>query len=221
MDYTELRTIDHILTTTRTVRKRLDLIRPVEPEVIEKCIEIATQAPTGSNAQGWHFVIVTDQDKRANIAELYEKSFSDYIGSGNDHLEKDPSSNPPMEQMMRVFGSAQYLANNMHKVPMLIIPCINGRVENEGPLEQASLYGSILPATWSLMLALRSRGLGSAWTTLHLQYEKEVAAILGIPNNVTMVALLPIAYYTGNDFKPAKRLPSKDLTHWNSWGHRR
>ncbi len=120
--------------------------------------------------------------------------------------------------MMRIFDSARYLAEHMHQVPALIIPSIIGRVEEQGQMAQAAQYGSILPATWSLMLALRSRGIGSAWTTLHLQYEKEVADILELPENVTQAALIPIAYFKGSDFKPAKRQPAEEITHWNRWG---
>ena len=118
-------------------------------------------------------------------------------------------------------ASAIYLAEQMHNVPVLIIPAIEGRVENEGSMEQASLYGSILPAAWSLMLALRARGLGAAWTTLHLRYEKEVAAVLGIPDNITQAAMLPVAYFIGDDFKPAKRRPAREITHWDGWGQQR
>jgi nitroreductase len=109
----------------------------------------------------------------------------------------------------------------MHQAPVMIIPCIEGRVENAGVLGQASIYGSILPAAWSLMLALRARGLGSAWTTLHLMFERDAAALLGVPDNVTQSALLPVAHFSGNDFKPAKRLPAAGRTHWNAWGTRR
>ncbi len=147
----------------------------------------------------------------------HKKAFETYIGAGGSQPQPERSSNRPLTQMMRVLDSARYLADHMHRASVLIIPCIEGRVENAGLWMQASLYGSILPATWSLILALRSRGLGAAWTTLHLQYEKEVAAIVGIPDNVTQAALLPVAYFTGTDFKPAKRLPAKERTHWNSW----
>ena len=119
---------------------------------------------------------------------------------------------------MRVVKSAVYLAQNMGNVPVMVIPCIHGRVENLGPMAQAGLYGSILPAAWSFMLALRSRGLGAAWTTLHLRYENEIAALLGIPNDVTQAALIPVAYYTGDDFHPAKRLPVDEVVSWNEWG---
>ncbi|UCC52498.1 MAG: nitroreductase family protein [Anaerolineaceae bacterium] len=214
----DLITVDKLLTTTRSVRKRLDLNRPVERKVIEECLEIAIQAPTGSNAQGWHFMVVTDKDKRARIGELYRDSFYIYAQSEREARATQGKGGQDEQQNMRVVNSAVYLANHMGEAPLMIIPCIHGRVENLGPMAQASLYGSVLPATWSLMLALRARGLGSAWTTLHLRYEKEIAGLLGIPDDVTQAALLPVAYFTGDDFKPAKRIPAQELTSWNSWG---
>lgn len=215
----DLASIDHLLTTTRSVRKRLDFTRPVEPEVIEKCLEIAIQAPTASNRQHWHFLIVTDAEKRATIGHYYKEAFEQYRGP---RREQQPTPTDPYRvQMARVIDSARYLAEHMHEVPMMVIPCIEGRPESPAPAAQAGLYGSILPATWSLMLALRARGLGSAWTTLHLRYEKEVARLLDIPDNITQAALLPIAYFKGSDFKPANRRPAEALTYWNVWGERR
>jgi nitroreductase len=217
----DLITVDKLLTTTRTVRRRLDFDRPVEPHIIKECLEIAIQAPTGSNAQGWHFVVVTDAEKKVQIGELYRQSFVIYTRERAEQpLPTGHSSEPTAEQSMRVAKSAVYLANRMGQVPLMIFPCIHGRVENLGTMVQAGLYGSILPAAWSLMLALRARGLGSAWTTLHLRYEKEIAEILGIPANVTQAALLPVAYYSGEDFKPAKRIPAAEVTSWNNWGDR-
>jgi nitroreductase len=128
------------------------------------------------------------------------------------------SEDPRRARAELVRDSAIYLSEHMHEVPVLIIPCIDGRKENPAPADQAGFYGSILPATWSLMLALRARGLGSAWTTLHLEYEKEVAGVLGIPSNVTQAALLPVAYYTGDDFRAAQRVPARQITYWDSWG---
>ncbi len=212
---------DHLLTTTRSVRKRLDLERPVEPEIIERCLEIATQAPSGSNQQGWQFMIVTDAEKRAAIGELYRKSFMDYARAVSQAPADIRQHKPDPEQQQRVGASAMYLAKNMGKVPVLLIPCIEGRFENQSSAMVAGIYGSILPAAWSLMLALRARGLGSAWTTLHLVYEKESAEILGIPSHITQAALLPVAYFTGEDFKPAERIPATEITHWNGWGERR
>jgi nitroreductase len=217
----DLTSIDKLLTTTRSVRKRLDLERPVPPEIIEDCLEIAIQAPTGGNAQGWHFMIVTDADKKAQIGKLYKESFFIYARSGQEQTESQGRREHNADQQARVVKSAVYLAQNMHKVPVIVIPCIKGRVENLGPMTQAGLYGSILPAAWSFMLALRARGLGAAWTTLHLRYENEIADILGIPQSMTQAALLPVAYYVGEDFKPAKRVPAADVTSWNSWGSKR
>jgi nitroreductase len=211
--------LDHFLTTTRSVRKRLDPKRPVPPHLIEQCIEIALQAPTGSNAQGWHFVVVTEPAKRAEIARLYKQAFDAYESRSDwaRYTSDDPRSN----QMPRVIQSARYLADHLHEVPVLVIPCIEGRIEKARVVEQASVYGSILPAAWSFMLALRARGLGTAWTTLHLVNEGEVAKLLGIPDAVTQVALFPVAYFTGQDFRRAERIPAGKLTYWNTWGARR
>ena len=216
----DLTTVDHLLTTTRSVRKRLDFRRPVPPEVLERCLEIAMQAPTGSNAQGWHFLVVTDAARRAGLAELYRRAFGAYT-----HMRAAepplPAGDPRARQMPRVLDSATHLKDHLHEAPVLVIPCIEGRVEHAGVLAQASVYGSILPATWSLMMALRSRGLGSAWTTLHLMYEQDAARLLGIPEHVTQTALLPVAYFTGADFKPARRLPAGERISWERWGARR
>jgi nitroreductase len=216
----DLATVDHLLTSTRSVRKRLDFERPVEPGVVERCIEIALQAPTGSNAQGWHFVVVTDPAKRRGLADLYRKAFRLYLDTPGIRPEY-ASSDPRAAQMPRVVDSATYLADHLHEAPVHVIPCIEGRVEQAGVLAQASVYGSILPAAWSFMLAARARGLGSAWTTLHLMYEAEAAALLGIPASVTQAALLPVACFKGSDFKPARRLPSRAQTHWDRWGAHR
>ena len=214
----DLDTVDHLLTTTRSVRKRLDLSRSVEPEIIEHCIESATQAPTGSNRQSWHFVVVTDADKRAAVGRLYRRSFELYAQALPASGGRSSQDEAVRAQNDRVRESAWHLADHMGEVPVLIIPCIDGRAENDGPMAQASLYGSILPAAWSLMLALRARGIGSAWTTLHLRYERDVAALLGIPDNVTQAALLPVAHFLGEDFKPALRQPASRKTYWNRWG---
>ena len=213
----ELASIDHLLTTTRSVRKRLDFAKPVPRDVIETCLEIALQAPTGGNQQNWHFVVVTDAAKRGALADLYRQGWEVYT-----KLERPPmaADDPRTSQMPRVVDSAQYLTDHFHEAPVMIVPCVEGRVEQLPSFVQASVYGSILPAVWSLMLALRSRGLGSAWTTIHLMHEKEAAAVLGIPDGWTQAALLPVAYYTGEDFKPAKRLPLAKVSSWNAWGSR-
>lgn len=210
-----LAVVDHLLTTTRSVRRRLDFSRPVERAVVERCLEIAIQAPTASNSQNWHFLLVDDPAKRQAVSAWYKKSFDAYIQPALRWRERNPQV--PYGQRDRVRESAIYLAEHLAEVPLLVIPCFSERVETASPAAQAASYGSILPAAWSLMLALRSRGLGAAWTTLHLNYEKEVAQILGIPPNITQAALLPVAYYLGDDFQPAARKPLNGLTHWNGW----
>ncbi len=226
----DLATVDHLLTTTRSVKKRLDFTRPVEPEVIERCIEIALQSPTGVNSQGWYFIVVTDPEKRLALAEVYRKAMRDYRKFQDQQPPQYPPGGPRVTQWQGMLESSDYLNDHLHEAPVHIIPCVNTRVEEypllfQSPIPSsfynASLYGSILPATWSIMLALRARGLGSAWTTVHLVYEKEAAAILGIPDNILQAALLPVAYFKGSDFKPAKRIPARELTHWNTWGEYR
>jgi len=213
----DLTTVDHLLTTTRSVRKRLDFSRPVPRDVLVRCLEIAMQAPTGSNAQGWHFVVVTDAAKRAGLADLYRRAFEVYAAMRAAEAPL-PADDLRAQQFPRVIDSAMFLKDHLHEAPAMVIPCIDGRVENAGVLAQASVYGSILPAAWSLMLALRSRGLGSAWTTLHLMFEQDAARLLGIPETVTQTALLPVAYFTGADFKPARRLPAREHIYWDGWG---
>jgi len=214
MEY-DLASVDYILQTTRSVRKRLDLSREVDRDVVIECLDIALQAPTGSNSQGWKWLIVTDADKKAKIGAYYKTSFEAYAKRGRS---SGPGAQDPSEAK-KVYKSASYLAEHMGEVPMMIFPCVHGRVEKAGAGSQAGLYGSIIPAAWSLMLALRARGIGAAWTTLHLTYEKECAEILGIPDDVTVAALLPIAYFTGETFQKAKRLPAKELTYWDEWGN--
>lgn len=210
----DLASVDYILETTRSVRKRLDLARPVPRDIIERCLEIAIQAPTGSNSQGWKWLVLTDPDKKAKIGELYRESWYAYARN----VGRGASNSQPSEQMQRVISSARYLADHMGEVPMMIFPCVQGRATDSSPAVNAGLYGSIIPAAWSLMLALRARGIGAAWTTLHLAYEAECNAILGIPDDVTTAALLPIAFFTGETFQKAKRVPSSQLTYWESWG---
>ena len=214
----DLAAADRLLTTTRSVRKRLDYSRPIDPKVIQECIDIAIQAPTGSNQQGWSFVVVTDAAKKKALAELYRKGFEMYAQMPRPER---PDEDPRSKQMPRVIDSAVYLAQTMEQAQVFVIPCIEGRFEAQPQFAQASMYGSILPAVWSFMLAARARGLGSAWTTIHLMFEAEAAALLGIPEHITQAALLPVAYFTGDDFKPAKRISSREITYWNSWGTKR
>jgi nitroreductase len=215
---------DELLTTTRAVRKRLDFDRPVEMEVLRECLEIALQAPTGSYAQGWHFVLVRDAAKRQGLAELYRRAFEGYREAPfSAHALAQQREGEEKRTTERVVASAEYLAENLHRVPVLLVPCIEGRVTEVpgalGQLAQASVYGSILPGVWSFMLAARERGLGTSWTTLHLMHEAEAAELLGIPYaEVMQTALVPVAYSKGTSFKPAPRSrPLDDVLHIDSW----
>jgi len=213
---------DEVLTTTRAVRKRLDFDRPVEQEVLIECLDIALQGPSGSNAQGWHFVFVTDEQKRMQIADLYRQAFAGYADSPMSAAAMHADDPSMKETQNRVMNSAQYLADNLHKAPVFFIPCISGRLDGfsgEGAnVAQASSFGSIMPAAWSFMLAARERGLGTCWTTLHLMHERKVAEILGIPfNEITQVALSPVAYTRGTDFKIAPRKSTDGILHIDSW----
>jgi nitroreductase len=209
---------DEVLATTRSVRKRLDLGRPVDRWVIEECLELAIQAPTGSNRQGWHWVFVEEAAKKQAIADVYRRNFGEYrkVAASAPFGDGDLRG----EQRARVTESATYLTEHFHRVPVMLIPCIEGRRDNLPAAASASLWGSLLPAVWSFMLAARERGLGSAWTTIHLMNdgEREVAELLGIPfDTVSQGGLFPVAYTIGTDFKPARRLPVADVTHWNQW----
>jgi nitroreductase len=206
----EISSVDELLSTTRAVRKRLDLSRPVEREVILDCLRLAVQAPTGGDSQDWRWVVVTDAAKRAAIAEIYNSVGAEYLAR-KANTAKEP-------QARRVYESATALTSTLADVPVYVIPCIERRMEDLPLVAAASAWGSILPAAWSFLLALRSRGLGSVWTTLHLAKEREVAELLGIPDTVTQVALFPVAYTIGADFKPANRPPVENITSWNTWG---
>lgn len=213
----DLKTVDELLTTTRAVRRRLDLERPVEPEVITECLDLAIQAPTGGNNQGWRWLVVTDADKRKALAGWYRQAWQAvYADRGEDAMA---GQRPEMEaQMRRVYRSADYLASNLEKVPVHVIPCILGALPEGTPTWMAASHlGSIIPAVWSFQLALRSRGLGSVYTTLHLAHQQEAAELLGIPDNATQVALIPVAYTKGTDFKPAARRPAAEITYWEAW----
>lgn len=209
-------TPDELLTTTRTVRRRLDLQRPVPLTLVRECLEIALQAPSGSNAQSWHWMVVTDPAKRAAVGEIYRQQVQAYAESRGfaGRLFADRPGRAEVQQ--RVGGSVLWLGEHMGDVPVLVVPCIR----TGGPLRagnQAGLWGSLLPAAWSYCLAARARGLGTAWTTLHLAREAEVAEILGIPSGVHQGVLLPTAYHTGETFRPAAREPLDAVLHVDSW----
>ncbi|MEL6891042.1 MAG: nitroreductase family protein [Actinomycetota bacterium] len=211
-------TADEVLTTTRSVRKRLDFDAPVDRGEVERCLEIALQAPTGSNRQGWHFVVVEDADKKQALADIYARNFETYskMAASNEYQPGDPR----YEQKDAITDSARHLTANFHRAPLLLIPCIEGNLDRAPAFRGASAWGSLLPAVWSFMLALRERGMGSAWTTIHLLDggDAEAAELLGIPHpDVTQAGLFPIAKTIGTDFKLAKRLPLDQVMHWDAW----
>ncbi len=208
----DLSQTDELLATTRAVRKRLDLDRPVPRSVVLECIALSQQAPTGSNSQGWRWLVVDDAGKRKALADLYRKGAEGYLTQA-EKTAKDPQSK-------RVFTSALYLMENFARVPVHVIPCVAGRPPEGTPsVAWSGYFGSIYPAVWSFQLALRARGLGSALTTLHLAQEKAAAELLGIPADVMQIALLPVAYAKG-EFKRAARPGPETITHWNAWGAR-
>ncbi|HEX9713060.1 MAG TPA: nitroreductase family protein [Actinomycetota bacterium] len=216
--------VDHALMTTRAVRKRLDLDRPVEPEVILDCLRVATQAPTGSNLQTWRWIVVTDQAKRAALADLYARAIGPYLDVMENAFGNNPGSRP-------VIDSARHLVEILPRVPVLVVPCELGSFEDQRsflrdagypiPISDnqaaSGFYGSIWPAVWSFQVAARARGLGTALTTMHLGLEKDAGELLGIPETVSQIGLVPVAYYTGDTFKPASRRPAEEITYWNGW----
>jgi nitroreductase len=209
---------DEVLTTTRSVRKRLDLTRPVERAVVEECLEIALQAPTGSNRQGWHWVIVEDPTKKQALADVYRANFEIYANSPASAQYEEGDLR--FEQKERITDSARFLVDHFHEVPLLLVPCIEGRLDKVPLFVGASAWGSLLPAVWSFMLALRERGMGSAWTTIHLigDGERQAAEVLGIPfDSISQAGLFPIAYTVGTEFQLAKRLPLDTVLHWDTW----
>lgn len=213
----DLLTLDALLTTTRSVRKRLDFSKAVPRQIIEACIVAAQQAPSGGNLQTWGFVVVTEPQKRTALADLYRKGYETFLstpiaeamGYGNPHASAE---------QQRILSSIAYLVDHLAQVPVLVIPCISPRLEGLPLVLQHAVSGSILPATWNFMLAARARGLGTCWTIFHLYFEEEAAKILGIPHaDVAQVALIPVAYTLGTDFKPGPRQPLASMIHWDAW----
>ena len=208
---------DAVLSTTRAVRKRLDLSRPVPRSLIEECVDLATQAPTGRNRQRWHFLIVTDEPQRAAVAEIFRRSV--LIDSGVSVSGRDIQRmfvRP--ESMRRISEGFQHLYANIHRVPAFVIPAVEGRTDRASVWEQSMTWGSILPAVWSFMLAARARGLGTVWTTAQGPLERELGNALGVPyDDVMLAAFIPLAFTVGTDFRPAVRVPRAEVLHWNRW----
>ncbi len=210
---------DEVLTTTRAVRKRLDFDRPLDLAVIRECLDIALQAPSGSNSQMWHFLLLTDPEKIAAVATCYRQAFEGYE-KGPARPTAQHADDPSMQgTQQRVLDSARYLADNLHRVPSMLIPVMPYRFDDPAvPAHRVpGMFGSIIPAVWSFMLAARERGIGTCWTTLHLEHEREVGELLGIPADHTQVALIPMAYTLGTSFKPAPRKDLEAALHIDHW----
>jgi nitroreductase len=207
--------IDELLTTTRSVRRRLDLSRPVEREVLEECLTLALQAPTASNRQEWYWIFVTEPATRATLAELYRRDDPSYVRLPMPELTPGDAR---AQRAGAVSASSGYLTEHLHEVPVLLVPCHLGRVDDAPIATQAALWGSLYPAVWSLFLALRSRGLGAAWTSILLRHEPEAAEVLGVPHErYTLGGLFPIAYTVGTDFRPGLRRPLEEVIRWDHW----
>jgi nitroreductase len=206
-------TPDELLSTTRCVRRRLDLARPVEREVLEDCLRLAQQAPTASYREDWHFVVVTDAAQRAALGELWREGGRRYLGRVDASAAADVT---PARQ--RLLESVMHLFEHIHEVLVHVIPCIEGRTDGKPGPVQSSRWSTICPAAWSFMLAARSRGLGTCWTSFHLFHEREAAEILGLPyDEIMQAALIPVAYTIGTEFRPAPRKPLDTMVHWDRW----
>ena len=227
VDELDRSSIDHVLTTTRAVRRRLDLDRPVPLDVVRECLEIGLQAPTGFNLQNWRWLVITDPGIRRELGVIYRRSLRPFI----DMMVAQTPADDTVTQ--RVSASSWYLAEHLHEVPVHVIPCTTLQVSAEHDMWAAqgydtdlwnmaasSVYGEVWPAAWSFMLALRSRGVGSSLTMIHLAEEPEVARLLDLPDGVSQAGLIPVAYFHGADFRPGSRRPLDEIAFHNRWGSR-
>jgi nitroreductase len=225
----DLTNTDRLLTTTKQVRKRLDLSRPVPIELVLECIQVASAAPIGANRESNRWLIIDEAEIKAELAKLYRRRMDPYLSAL-------PVA-PPGSRQAKVNESTKYLIDHMAEVPLIVIPLRLSRVSEKADVrERSSFYGSVIPAVWSFQLAARSRGLGSAFTTGHLAFETEAAELLGLPaprpqptainqaeaapsDLVTQICLLPVAFYKGGGFVSAPRLPAHEVTFLNHWGN--
>ena len=208
-------TADQLLSTTRSVRKRLDTSRRVPRDLIEECLSLAFQAPNGSNRNLWRWVVVDDPRLVREVGAVYHRGYESMLARLGDAVGSNyvGATVPGAD---RISESVDALLHRMGEMPALVIPLMEGRPEGKDAFEQACMWGSIIQAVWSLFLALRARGLGSAWTTLHILREREMAELLGIPyERYTQVGLFPLAYTLGTDFRPAWRKPVTEVVGWN------
>ncbi len=204
--------VDRVLATTRSVRRRIDWERPIPRELIERCVELAAQAPTGIGGELWRFLVVTDREPKQELAALYRSAFDEIVEQRlAEQRERGGEATPPAARY-------RFLADHLADFPALILVCGIGRAERERVGRQVAFYGSLLPAAWSLMLALRARGVGATWTTLLANRQREVARLLAIPEDVTQTVLLPVGYTRDAVLRPAERRGAAEVTFWNAWG---
>lgn len=201
-DAVDIASVDRVLSTARSVRRRLDFSRPVEPEVLYECINVCTQAPTGLPGETWRFVVVTDGARKQQIAELYRSTLGDLANSRG----------------LAIKSTQRSLADRLHEVPALVFVCAIGTPPPADVGRQVSFFASVLPSAWSLMLALRARNLGATWTTLLSTRQQEVNRILEVPEGVTQTVMLPVAYTREARLRPAERMDAREVTFWNAWG---
>jgi nitroreductase len=211
MQIPDIDSVDLALTTTRSVRRRIDWERKIPRDVIERCIDIATQAPTGLDLEAWRFVVITEDETKQQLAEIYRRAF-ERLGALRAEVADRNGTEPPVVRPV-----VRQLADRLHEMPALILVCMLGRPD-DSVARQVGFYGSVLPAAWSLMVALRARGIGATWTSLHLMEEREAASLLGIPEHVTQTVLLPIGYMRDAKLAPAKRKSAREVTYWEAWG---
>ena len=205
----DVNAVDEALTTTRAVRLRLDLERPVDDQIIYDCIDVAEQAPSGGNQGSRRWVIVRDRAVKEQIAELYMATGGEFMIGARDKLA---GTGHPQERVMR---SAAHLAEHLAEVPAIVIPTIIGRHDNSG---RPGLFDSVIQSVWSFCVALRARGLGTSWTTAILGKDDELREVLGVPEENTQIAMIPVAWTKGTDFKRAPRYPAREVAFVDRYG---
>ena len=213
---------DELLSTTRAVRKRLDFTRPVPDELIRECVRLAMQAPAGSNIPRTRFVVVRAPETRRKLAALYNEVYTELYSNSPSYVRRvgQPSATSGVpDRQQRIGDSVDHLAHHLSEAPVIVVACLAGmRVDGEFANMATTFLGQTGPAVWSFMLAARSRGLGTCWTSFHLFFEREAAEILGLPyDEIMQAALIPTAYTVGTDFRPAPRKPLDTMVHWDSW----
>tara|TARA_B110000196_G_C20898373_1_gene544722 strand:+ start:39 stop:677 length:639 start_codon:yes stop_codon:yes gene_type:complete len=201
LDSSRLKEFDHYLSTVRSVRRRINFDKQIDDSVILECINIAVQAPTGRGDEGWRFLVVKNRGLKERVAFIYEEVLLSFIAEVGTPMKK----------------SHQALIDRLSDFPSLIFVCKEG-VPETSFASQAAYFGSVLPAAWSLMVALRSRGIGSTWTTLLSSRHEEVAEVLGMPSSARQVVMLPVGYTLGAVLKKADRKDAATVSFLDSWG---